>query len=82
MQQQLEKDEVAETIQSRLESIQPYLGKNIQTEQGKLFEILADLTDEDGALAEMEDLESLHEWLLDWINRASPGTARNWRIFT
>jgi hypothetical protein len=28
-----------------------------------LFELLADLTDEDGALAEMEDLDHLSDWL-------------------
>jgi len=28
-----------------------------------LFELLADLTDEDGALAEMEDLDDLNDWL-------------------
>jgi hypothetical protein len=28
-----------------------------------LFELLADLTDEDGALAKMEDLDDLSDWL-------------------
>lgn len=31
-----------------------------------MFEILADLTDEDGALAEMEDLDDLSDWLSDY----------------
>jgi hypothetical protein len=41
------------------------LGQDTQTERGRLFEILADITDEDGALAEMEDLESLDNWLYE-----------------
>ena len=39
------------------------MGLDTQTERGRIFEILADLTDEDSALAEMEDLESLNLWL-------------------
>lgn len=53
MQQQLEKEEAKEMIHQRLERIQLYIGENIQTECGKLFEMLADLTDEDGALTEL-----------------------------
>jgi len=34
----------------------PYIVQDTQTELGWLFEQLADLTDEDGALAEMQDL--------------------------
>ena len=33
-----------------------------QTNRGRIFELLADLTDEDGAYTEMEDLP---HWLLD-----------------
>lgn len=33
-----------------------YLGEETQTEYGRLFELLADLIDEDGALAEMQNL--------------------------
>jgi hypothetical protein len=40
----------------RREEIAPYLSEGKQTDRGKLFEALADLTDEDGALAELEDL--------------------------
>lgn len=32
---------------------------------GRLFEMLADLTDEDGAYTELEDLGGLADWLLD-----------------
>jgi hypothetical protein len=65
MQQQLEKEEAKELIQQRFESIQPYVGEDTQTDRGKLFEMLADLTDEDGALAELEDLDSLTDWLVE-----------------
>jgi hypothetical protein len=37
-----------------------------------MFEILADLTDEDGAKAEMEDMESLHDWLTDLDEQSKP----------
>jgi hypothetical protein len=62
LRQRLEKAGAEEVIKQRLESIEPFLNKTIQTERGNLFELLADLTDEDGALAEIEDLESLEFW--------------------
>jgi len=40
--------------------------------QGRMFEILADLTDDDSAIAEIEDLEDLHDWLMDLDNQAAP----------
>ena len=49
-------EEVAEQLKQRLADISPYLGQDTQTEIGWMFEQLADLTDEDGALAEMQDL--------------------------
>jgi hypothetical protein len=58
----LEKPDAAELIKQRRESINPSWTQNTQTQRGNLFEILADLTDEDGALAEIEDLESLDIW--------------------
>lgn len=63
VQQKVEKDKASELIQQHMDGIQPYIQKDIQTERGRLFETLADLTDEDGALTEMEDLESLNGWL-------------------
>jgi hypothetical protein len=62
LRQRLEKTEAEEMIKQRLESISPFCNQNTQSPRGNLFEILADLTDEDGALAEMEDLESLDIW--------------------
>jgi len=65
MRDQIDKEDAKEMIQQRLESILPYSQEDTQSEHGKLFEILADLTDDDGALVEMEDLESLDIWLLE-----------------
>ena len=63
LKQKVVKEEAKEFLRQRGEQIAPLASQNVQTERGKLFEILADLTDEDGALAEMEDLESLNGWL-------------------
>ena len=49
-------EEVTEKLEQRLTDISPHLGQDTQTEIGWMFEQLADLTDEDGALAEMQDL--------------------------
>jgi hypothetical protein len=62
LRQHLEKTEAEVMIKQRLESITPISNQNTQTWRGNLFELLADLTDEDGALAEIEDLESLEIW--------------------
>jgi hypothetical protein len=48
------------------------MDQDTQSERGKLFEILADLTDEDVALAEMEDLELLDDWILDVDQQIPP----------
>jgi len=58
----LEKTQAEEMIKQRLETISPLAKQETQTGRGRLFEILADLTDEDGAQAEIEDLESLNIW--------------------
>ena len=44
LQQHIDKDEVRETLKRRLESIQPYIERNTQTQRGMIFEILADRT--------------------------------------
>ena len=64
MKQQLAKDEADELLKQRQESIQPYIDENTQTDRGRLFELLAELTDEDGALAELQDLGDNWERLL------------------
>ena len=52
----LTQEDVKEQLEERRGAIQPYIDKNVQTEQGKLFEALADMTDDDAALAEMQDM--------------------------
>ena len=49
-------------IEERYREVKAYAQQDTQTRQGQLFEMIADLTDEDGALAEMQDLPG---WLLD-----------------
>jgi len=62
LQRQVDKKDAEKLLQKRIDDIRLQNGET-QSERGRLFEILADLTDEDGALAEMEDLESLDYWL-------------------
>jgi len=64
MRDQIDKEEAKEMIQKRLESILPYYQEDTQTVYGQLFETLADLTDDDGALAELQDLGNIADWLL------------------
>jgi hypothetical protein len=45
------------------------MGKATQSRRDRTFEILTDLTDGDGDMAEMEDLESLDAWLADVDSR-------------
>jgi hypothetical protein len=53
----ISKPEFAEMLQKRMDNLPSMADIETQSQQGALFEILADLTDEDGALAEMEDIE-------------------------
>ena len=59
MRQQLSRDEAEKQLLDRFSDIRPHIKSDSQTERGRLFELLADLTDEDGALAEMQDLRDL-----------------------
>lgn len=52
-------EEVTEKLEQQLAEISNHLGEDTQTELGQMFEYLADLTDDDAALAEMQDLGSL-----------------------
>jgi hypothetical protein len=57
-------EEAEQLLQQRRAEIAPLVGKTTQSGRGKLFEMLADLTDEDGALSEMEDMgDDLADWL-------------------
>ena len=54
--------EAKRLIEERYREVKAYAQQDTQTRQGQLFEMLADLTDEDGAWAEMQDMPG---WLLD-----------------
>jgi len=49
-------EEISQKIDQRLAEISPNISKNTQTDLGRMFEALADMTDDDAALAEMQDL--------------------------
>lgn len=51
-----------EQVEARYQEIKGYANRDTQTRRGQVFEMIAALTDEDGAWAEMEDLP---DWLLD-----------------
>jgi hypothetical protein len=56
LQSKLSDEEVTQKLEQRLTDIFPKLAQNTQTELGRVFEQLADLSDDDAALAEMQDL--------------------------
>ena len=56
IQTQLSGEELTEKLEQRLADISHNFGEETQTELGRMFEALADLTDDDAALAEMQDL--------------------------
>lgn len=72
MREQIDKEKANEMIQQRRDRIAPHLGEDVQTEYGQLFEMLADLTDEDGALAEIEDMGDIAVWLMG-VSPDDPG---------
>jgi hypothetical protein len=63
--QNIVKEETYEKIQQRFERIDPEITSDTQTDRGRLFEMLANLTDEDGAYAELQELGSLSGWLAE-----------------
>lgn len=65
LQQALERDEVLGQVQQRLAEIKPRARRQTQSGRGKLFEMIANLTDEDGALTELDDLGDMADWLSD-----------------
>ena len=52
----------SELIEARLAYVQAHASHETQSRRGQIFELLADLTDEDGAYSEMDDLPG---WLLE-----------------
>ncbi len=57
------KEKALKLIAERQAAIQPYVTNEPQSPRARLFELLADLTDEDGAYTEMEDLGDMADWL-------------------
>ena len=57
----LTRQEIEELLQARHDEIAPYAAETTQTGRGRLFEALAELTDDDAAIAEMDDLGDLWE---------------------
>lgn len=55
----IDKDEARKTLDNREQEIAIYTGEDKQSRRAQLYEMLADLTDEDGALTELEDLEDM-----------------------
>jgi hypothetical protein len=67
MKQELSREEAEELLQERQQDIAPHITKGDQSKRGQLFEMLADMTDEDGAYSEMQDLGPLFfDDLEDW----------------
>jgi hypothetical protein len=54
--EKLNQEAALEQLESRREELSSYLDEDKQSEQGRMFEALADMTDDDAALAEMQDL--------------------------
>lgn len=53
---QISFEEGQEILAERMEAISPHLENDTQTETGRMFEAIADMTDDDAAIAEMQDL--------------------------
>lgn len=68
LEQQMTLEEAQELLEQRRAEIAPYVTEETQTARARLYEILADITDEDGAQIELEDLGEAADWLLadDW----------------
>lgn len=49
-------DKVIEAIEARTHDIAPYVAQQNQSREGRFFETIADLTDDDSATTEIEDL--------------------------
>ncbi len=58
-QPELIREDVLTLIHERQAEIASEVGRQMQSGRGRLYEMLADLTDEDGALTELEDLDDL-----------------------
>lgn len=61
MEHKMDKDEALEILRQRRAALAPYFTTDAQTHRGQLYELLADLLDEDGALSELQDWEGWDE---------------------
>jgi hypothetical protein len=67
LEQTVDKATARQMLEEQREHIRSSAGYPPQSERGQLFEMLADLTDEDGALAELEDLDDWSAFLGDGL---------------
>lgn len=68
LKRQVSKEEAQEVLCERRAAIAGYASQQTQSKRGKLFEMVADLTDDDGAISEMEDMgDDLADWLSDGL---------------
>ncbi len=65
LRQTLDKDEAKALIQKRRDQIHPYVTDAQQSARAKLFETIADFTDDDAAYSELGDLGEFADWLPD-----------------
>ena len=63
-QERLTREEVERILTERQEEIRPYLNQGTQSKRGRLYELLAEFTDQDGAISELEDLGDEADWLM------------------
>jgi hypothetical protein len=64
LKQRIALEEAQELLEQRRAEIAPYLGDETQSSRGRLFELIAEMSDDDGAWAELEDLGEVADWLL------------------
>jgi hypothetical protein len=69
------KSEFADILQKRYKNLPSPAEIETQSRFGQMFELLADLTDEDGALAELEDIGFSFEYLISESESISPPDA-------
>jgi hypothetical protein len=68
LKREVSKDEAQEMLRERREEIATYASQQTQSKRGKLFEMVADMTDDDGAISEMEDMgDDLADLLSDGL---------------
>ena len=59
----LDREETLQQLSERAEQVAGYSARTAQSMRGALFEFIADLTDDDGAMGELDDLTG---WLTGW----------------